>query len=163
MKWLKRFNESNNYDDIIKNIKDILLELSDNEINVNVYNIGSCYIILKIGDEYGKFIELQRYEMELVNLIDYMSGEKFEISGKSYVLNERWKSENLKCYDCGRNKYNIREVDFKYGEKYYECVYCRKKQSEYFFIDKNHYINNDLFLSLINKNKKVRYIEIIYQ
>jgi len=60
MKYLKRFNESSQFNNVISECKDILLELCDKDINYRVYGYQGAKIL---NEE--TFMDLIRVDWEM--------------------------------------------------------------------------------------------------
>ena len=87
MKHLKRFNESS-IDDIINDCKDILIDLSDNNITYKVWVSGrfsgSGSIIVDIGDDDDNSISLMNMSDTFEHLISYLESFGYLFSKKSF-------------------------------------------------------------------------------
>lgn len=169
MKFLRRFNESlgrfTRNKDKIGIIKDLLLELTDNDISIEVYD-NNDYIIIGIGDPYheSEMIKLNDYEMELNNLIDWAKSEDLEFVKLnrtddlgSYVLNSKWESD-LICPECGSNLINRqKENNFEFV-----CLSCNHKDDLYSFTSNQHPIDLGDLIYFIKNKYWVQYLEICY-
>lgn len=128
MRYLKRFNESSN--EIIQDCKDILIDLSDDNIDCDFYitqklnlSIKSKYhevLIFKIGDN-NKEIDLNKYSDNFERLFEFLDSMGYELTNNSYYQHGDWdlyktcpncKSENVSRGTCRECNYEGYESDF---------------------------------------------------
>lgn len=71
MKYLKRFNESNEIDDIVSDIKDILLPIKDMDYNVSVSNSYNKNIFIRIYNGETKYFLIDENIREILTQLSY--------------------------------------------------------------------------------------------
>lgn len=109
MKHLKRFNESTSeFNNIIGECKDILLELGDKDINYRVYGYQGAKIFneetfvdvvrVELGDEYNT-VKLKGMDLMFEHLFSYMESEGFKLGKNSYYQNDTWEYYEA-CPEC---------------------------------------------------------------
>jgi hypothetical protein len=131
MKHLRRFNESDNYNNltnIINECKDILIELEHEGIKYNVYGFEGgtpSYnrIKIEIGDE-SKIIKLRGYELMFEHLFSYLESEKFALDrNDSFYEKDGWDDYEA-CPECqSTNVSSINRDDD--GDNEFECGKCK--------------------------------------
>lgn len=102
MNHIKTFKlfESDSYDEIKINCEDILIDIIDNGIKVAISHLKSQnvlglptkdYFQIKIGQEDSiNPIKLGNFKDDIKRLLTYMKEEGFELSSKSYCVNDNW-------------------------------------------------------------------------
>jgi hypothetical protein len=109
MKHLKRFNESTSeFNNIISECKDILLELGDKDINYRVYGYEGAKIFneetfvdvvrVELGDEYNT-VKLKGMDLMFEHLFSYMESEGFKLGKNSYYQHDTWEYYEA-CPEC---------------------------------------------------------------
>ena len=86
MKYLKRFNESNT-DDVIENVKDILLPINDMGYDVSVsvyYEIGLTIRVVSWGDK--PLLITDEVKEEFTRMKDYLQSEGYNSIEALYHL-----------------------------------------------------------------------------
>jgi hypothetical protein len=138
MKHLRKFNESDNYNNltnIINECKDILIELEHDGVKYNVYGFEGgtpSYnrIKIEIGDE-SKIIKLHGYELMFEHLFSYLESEKFVLDrNDSFYEKDGWEHYEA-CPECqSTNVSSINRDDDSYfsrdeGNNEFECGKCK--------------------------------------
>ena len=140
MKYLRKFNESDNYNNltnIINECKDILIELEHEGIKYNVYGFEGgtpSYnrIKIEIGDE-SEIIKLRGYELMFEHLFSYLESEKFVLDrNDSFYEKDGWDAYEA-CPECqSTNVSSISREDepntfitWSNGNNEFECVKCK--------------------------------------
>jgi len=117
MRYLKLYEQFDN--EIIRDCKDILIDLSDDDIEYEVG--GDKILIINIGDNI-KRIELKKYADNFLRLFDYLESLGYILSEKSYYEGDGWDyyercpycnsnnittgdDKDLKCNSCGHEDY----------------------------------------------------------
>ena len=116
MKFIKNFKifESIELDEIISNINDILLELSDNDIKVNI-NTGSEWVVasnqkyiqidIKTND-YFTWFKLEDFKNEFDMLFEYLEQCEFNLS----FINAQFRHEHFSLNTSDRNSEEIKSM-----------------------------------------------------
>lgn len=93
MKYLRKFFESKSFDEeLIKDIEDICLELSDNEISYfisekNYYpdDTSTPSIMISLQDFYKRFFTFEDVDSVLVRIKDYLSLTDNSVTGRYFI------------------------------------------------------------------------------
>jgi hypothetical protein len=133
MKYLKRFNESSigsvyehshEVSTIINDCKDILIDLSDNNITCKVWVSGSGSIIVQIGDD-NLFTSLRNMSDTFDHLFSYLESFGYLMSNKSFWEGDSWEYYES-CPKCSSDEVTIdvnSEDRFGSGHKF-TCDKC---------------------------------------
>ena len=132
MKHLRKFNESDNYNNltnIINECKDILIELEHEGIKYNVYGFEGgtpSYnrIKIEIGDE-SKIIKLRGYELMFEHLFSYLESEKFALDrNDSFYEKDGWEHYEA-CPECQSTDVSFINRDDERDINEFECGKCK--------------------------------------
>ena len=127
MKHLKRFNEhSHEVSNIINDCKDILIDLSDNNIHYKVWEALSGSIIVDIGDD-NLFTSLRNMSDTFDHLFSYLESFGYLMNGKkSFYEGDSWEYYES-CPKCFSDEVTIdvnSEDKFQSGHKF-TCDKCK--------------------------------------
>lgn len=171
MKYLKRFNESNQYlETIRKNCEDILLIFPDNDFRCKIQSIDNVrhrfdlkeQIFIEIGD-YNKIIMLNDFDSELNHLLDYLEDEGFKLSDyMSFVTNHNWEPA-IVCPQCGAKDKVSNYQDSETGDDSYFCNECGYDTDYEHFTTPQHTIDEGELKYMIKDNYYVEFISMLFE
>ena len=146
MKYLKKFNESIS-SDIINDCKDILIDLSDDNIKYKFINDPEIIMIEIFSDE--KIIDLKKYEDPIKRINDYLESLGFNLSLFSYYKKD---GEILELCPICNSSY------VKSGPSYSICTDCEYSGDIEEFEREEHYFDKEKLYSYIDNGVKADYI-----
>jgi hypothetical protein len=95
MKYLKRFNESNT-DDVIENVKDILLPINDMGYNISVTEYRSELAIKVVSPLDKSLLMTDEVKEEFIRMKDYLESEGYDsIKVNFYMQNRRQNEKDI--------------------------------------------------------------------
>ena len=127
MKYLKKFNESNNT--IVSDCEDILIDLADDDIKY-VVTLGNDDIIsIGIGTMQGyyKRVELKKYGENFERLFHYLESLGYKLNPSSYYEADGWEYYE-RCPNChGTNNIIGKSEVANWDTDHLECTNCGHK------------------------------------
>jgi hypothetical protein len=173
MKYLKRFNESIDVDDIINDCKYILSGLIDNNEKVLVSSSKTCsnsdpelcskklieYIFIDI--ESDKYIKFNEYETEFEELLVFLESYGYKLDKDSFVINNTWDPIE-KCSYCEYVNTMI-NPKIKYYDESGECGNCGRKSHIENFLDDRHMISEGDINYFIKHKYWVEEVHLIFK
>jgi hypothetical protein len=160
MKYLKKFNESIDVDDIINDCKYILSGLSDNNNKVFV-SINDSSLFIDIESEYDNYIKFNEYEIEFEELLVFLESYGYKLTKDSFVTNDTWDPIE-KCPDCEYVNTMI-NPKIKYYDETGECGECGCKSHMEYFLDNRHNISEGDINYFIKHKYWVEEIHLIFK
>ena len=169
MKYLKRFNESTSeFNNIISECKDILLELSDKDIKYRVFGFKGAKILneetfvdvvkVELGDQYNT-IKLKGMDLMFEHLFSYIESEGFKLGKNSYYENSSWEYHEA-CPEC--DSQSITPPDNLQSMVGWKCNKCKHEGHQDDFQRPEHPITKaDLFWS-IKQNYYVQFMSLSF-
>lgn len=130
MKYLKKFNESSEFNNIISECKDILLELSDKDIKYKVYGYKGAKIfneetfvdVIRVElEDQNKSFKLKDMDLMFEHLFSYMESEGFILGKDSYFENSSWDAYEA-CPECDSE--SVSPPDDLHSMKGWKCDKC---------------------------------------
>lgn len=170
MNHIKTFKlfESDSYDEIKINCEDILIDISDNGIKVAIPHLKSQnvlglrtkdYFQIKIGQEDSiNPIKLGDFKDDIKRLLTYMKEEGFELSSKSYCVNDDWGHSEC-CPSCRSQSIVI--PNGRKDDSILMCNNCNYKSHNEQFLTSYHPIKDDITYMLDN-NYYVHLLSLIF-
>lgn len=158
MKYLKKFNESIDFESIISDCEYILSELGDNNNIVGV-SVDKNYLFIDIESKYNVFIKLKEYELEFNHLLSFLKSNDYKLQNGSYVNNDTW-DPVVFCPNCNTTNDDDIIGDNDYKTKCYQCDY---ESSSDEFLDFRHMITESDLYYFIKENYWVQYIHLIFR
>jgi hypothetical protein len=122
MRYLKLYENFN--DDIIEDCRDILIDLSDDGIDLDilfdVYQVkyGGVSFFIEIGS-YSNIIEMKEYKDNFMRLLDYLESLGWSLSSSSFYRSDNWDYIE-RCPNC-----NFTDSSYLHGNgEVLECGNC---------------------------------------
>ena len=169
MKHLKRFNESTSeFNNIVSECQDILIELSDKDIKYRVYGYKGAKILgeetfvdvvrVELGDQYNTF-KIGDMDLMFEHLFSYMESEGFKLGKDSYFENSNWDSHEA-CPEC--DSQSISPPDDLQSMVGWKCNKCNHEGHQDDFQRPEHPITKgDLFWG-IKENYHIQFMSLVF-
>lgn len=171
LRYLKKYNllkESNNINNIISECKDILLEVSDKDVEYKVYGYKGAKVLneetfvdvirVELGDQWKTFKIGDMYLM-FEHLFSYLESEGFNLGKNSYLENSNWEYHEA-CPECDSG--DVRPPDNLHSMEGWMCNKCKHAGHQDEFQRPEHPTDKkDLFWS-IKQNYHVQFMSLSF-
>ena len=164
-----KMNESTSeFNNIISECQDILIELSDKDIKYRVYGYKGAKILgeetykdlirVEVGDQYN-VVKLKDMDLMFEHLFSYMESEGFVLGKDSYYENSNWDYHEA-CPECDSGSISPPN-DLKSMEGW-KCNKCKHEGHQDDFQRPEHPLSkNELFWS-IKKNYHIQFMSLAF-
>ena len=169
MKYLKRFNESSSdFNNIISECKDILIELSDKDIKYRVYGYKGAKVLneenfvdvvrVELGDQWNTF-KLKDMDLMFEHLFSYMESEGFKLGKNSYFENSNWDYHEA-CPECDSE--DVRPPDDLKSMEGWMCNKCKHGGHQDDFQRPEHPITKGNLFWAIKENYHIQFMSLAF-
>jgi hypothetical protein len=173
MKYLKSFNESTSeFNNMISECQDILVELSDKDIKYRVYGYKGAKILgeetykdlirIEVGEVYSspyETIKLKDMDLMFEHLFSYMESEGFELGKDSYFENSNWDSHEA-CPECDGQ--SITPPDDLQSMLGWKCNKCKHEGHQDDFQRPEHPLSKDELFWSIKQNYHIQFMSLAF-
>ena len=168
MRYIKRFNESSNIDNIISECKDILLEVSDKDIKYRVYGFKGAKVLneetfvdvirVELGDQYNTF-KIGDMGLMFEHLFSYLESEGFSLGKNSYFENSNWEYHEA-CPECDSE--DVRPPDDLHSMEGWMCNKCKYGGHQDEFQRPEHPITKGNLFWAIKENYHLQFMSLSF-
>ena len=169
MKYLKSFNESTSeFNNIISECKDILVELGDKGIEYNVYGYRGVLIFesgtnkdlirVEVGNQYN-VVKLKDMDLMFEHLFSYMESEGFILGKDSYYENSNW-DYHESCPEC--DSQSITPPDNLQSMEGWKCNKCNHEGHQDDFQRPEHPVSKDELFWAIKQNYHIQFMSLSF-
>jgi hypothetical protein len=173
MKYLKSFNESTSeFNNIISECQDILVELSDKDIKYKVYGYKEAKIFgeetykdlirIEVGEVYSspyETVKLKDMDLMFEHLFSYMESEGFELGKDSYYENSNWEYHEA-CPEC--DSQSITPPDDLQSMLGWKCNKCKHEGHQDDFQRPEHPITKLALFWSIKQNYHIQFMSLAF-
>ena len=164
-----KMNESTSeFNNIISECQDILIELSDKDIKYRVYGYKGAKILgeetfvdvvrVELGDQYN-VVKLKDMDLMFEHLFSYMESEGFVLGKDSYYENSNWDYHEA-CPECDSGSISPPN-DLKSMEGW-KCNKCKHEGHQDDFQRPEHPLSKDELFWSIKKNYHIQFMSLAF-